>query len=209
MPVNKLSLKKGLDAEKELAEILEKEGIKVIRIPQSGRNMPLPDMLIAANGFLFGIEVKLTSEETKKFYTKDFDGLLEWYKIMKHAGIPARAFLAVKLIDKWLFKEINMNTKEVIFPSKKALELKNIVALLKMRRVFYEKIDCTIRLMGRKADVYEIFSHIKACLETKGYKLKPREYIMYKDKRTRTEVDPDRIRIYINIMREKKNNRRS
>ena len=206
-PVNELSLKKGLDAERELAEILEKEGINVIRIPQSGRNMPLPDMLIAANGFLFGIEVKSINEESKKFYAKDFDGLLEWYKIMKRAGVPARAFLAVKLINKWLFREINIITKEVSFPSKEALELKNMIALLKMRRLFYEKIDCTIRLMGRKPDVYEIFYHIKTCLETKGYKLKPREYVMYKDKRTRTEVDPNRIRIYISIAREKKINK--
>ena len=88
---------KGDRAETELMNIFLKEGFTVIRVPLSGRSQPMPDLIIARKGILYGFEVKMSAKPKAKFFEKMYDNLLEWLSTLKREGIPARAFLAVKV----------------------------------------------------------------------------------------------------------------
>ncbi|GEM_PF-5490348 len=60
--------------------------------------------------------------------------------------------------------------------------------------------QATIRVMGSKDLVTKLVSLILRVLESQGLDFTaPREYPMYKDKKKRKEIDPDRSRIYITV----------
>ena len=67
-------------------------------------------------------------------------------------------------------------------------------------------MDCSIRLMGLKEDVYEILSLVQDVLKEKGYGLYIREYVMYKDKHERKEIDTSKTRVYIRVKGNKDSN---
>ncbi len=60
--------------------------------------------------------------------------------------------------------------------------------------------SASIRIMGDKPLVEKILSVVIRALEEKGIDFTaPRSYPMYKDKKKRKEIDPNRSRIYINV----------
>ncbi len=96
------SLPRGVDAERELANILWNKGFAVIRGPASGagtRRRFQPDLVIIKSGKVAVIEVKRTSELPVYIRPEQVLGLSEF---AKRAG--AQAFIAVRLKGrKWLF----------------------------------------------------------------------------------------------------------
>ena len=189
-------------------DIFLKEGLVVIKVPLSGRGQPMPDLIVARKGVLYGFEVKLSIKPKAKFMERDYDNLIEWLMTLKHEGIPVRAYLAVKVGDKWLFEEIDRDRREVAFPSDGNISLEEMLSILKGRKRYSKKLDCTIRLMGTKEDVYEITAIIQDILKRKGYETDVREYVMYKNKKERTEVDVTKTRVYIRVKGIKKKKRR-
>lgn len=60
--------------------------------------------------------------------------------------------------------------------------------------------SASIRIMGDKQVVDKILPLIIKTLEESGMDFTaPRSYPMYKDKKKRKEIDPNRSRIYINV----------
>ncbi len=198
-----MSVGKGESAEKELAEIFTAEGLTVIRIPLSGRMQPLPDIIVVRKGVIYGFEVKFSAKEKARFSEPNYDNLLEWLIMFRKEGIPARGFLAVKINDEWQFIEIDIHTKEVYFPNPNSMSLQEMIKLLK-RRSRAKQLDCTIRLMGKKEDVYKVARILEEAFKKKGYRWQAREYVMYKDKKERTEIDTSKTRIYARISKEDK-----
>ncbi|MHA1616784.1 MAG: hypothetical protein ACTSX9_05695 [Candidatus Njordarchaeales archaeon] len=196
-----MSYEIGKAAEKELAEIFENNGLSAIKVPLSGRSQALPDIIVPRKGILYGFEVKtLTNKEEATFSGKSFDNLMEWLLMLRREGIPAKGFLAVKLIDRWFFVEIDRRTKDVRIPCDNMLELDEMLRILKGRRR-RKRVNCSIRIMGSKEDVYKLLGIIRKCLEKNGYIVKTTELEVYKDKKTREEIDTTRTRIYINLKR--------
>ena len=118
--------------------------------------------------------------------------------MLRKEGIPARGFIAAKINGEWEFVEIDIDVKEVYFPNDNSLKLEDVIKLMK-KRMRRKNIDCSIRLMGNKEDVYNIAKIVKEALEKKGFKLYVREYVMYKNKKERTEIDKTKTRIYIRV----------
>jgi len=197
---------KGEKAELELLNIFQNEGFITIKVPLSGRSQPMPDILVARRGILYGFEVKMSSKPKKKFMERDYDNLIEWLISLKREGIPVRGYLAVKIQKQWLFEEIDWDRREVLFPSETNISLEDMIKFLKDRRHYQKKMDCSIRLMGLKEDVYEILSLVQDVLKEKGYGLYIREYVMYKDKHERKEIDTSKTRVYIRVKGNKNSN---
>ncbi|MCR8433346.1 MAG: hypothetical protein NDP13_06435 [Crenarchaeota archaeon] len=60
--------------------------------------------------------------------------------------------------------------------------------------------QASIRLMGDKELVAKLVPVILKALESSGFDFTaPREYPMYKDKKKRKEIDPNRSRIYMTV----------
>ncbi len=194
-----MSYEIGELAEKELVEIFEKNKLTAIKIPLSGRSQLLPDIIVPRRGILYGFEVKAVRDKDRaSFSGKGFDNLLDWLVILRKEGIPAKAYLAVKLGNTWYFVEIDKRTKEVKIPSDEMIDLDEMLRILKGRKK-RKKVDCTVRIMGSKEDAYKLLKIIRDCLEKKGYIVKTTELEVYKDKKTREEIDRKRTRIYINL----------
>ena len=193
------TVEKGESGEKELYEILKEKGFSVIRIPQSGRSMPLPDLIVVKRGVLYGFEVKFSTKQKAHFSQSQFDNLIDWLLINRKEGIPARGFLAVKILDNWEFVEVDYDTLEVNFPNDNAMNLEDLFRLMRRRIRKGKRINCSIRIMGEKDIAYRLVKIIKEALEKNGFKVYSREYVMYKDKANRVEVDKERTRIYITI----------
>lgn len=196
-------LNKGTQTEDELQRLLEEKGFFVIRVPQSGRSQPFPDLIVPSRGILYGFEVKFVNKERVKLYEDKYDNLIEWLIGMRKGGIPSRGFLAVKLIDKWFFNEIDFDVKEIELPNEDSLDFDGLVRVLKGKKRRSRKLNISIRLMGDKQDVYRVLRIIKEALEKEGFSLGLREYVMYKNKKERKEIDTTRTRIYI-VVKEKR-----
>lgn len=193
-----LATEKGDLAEKELYDILRNEGFTVIRLPSSGRTLPFPDLIVIRRGIFYGFEVKYSKKKKVRYSGIQYDNLIDWLIMFRREGVPARGFIAVKINNEWEFIEIDFDVKEIYFPNENSLKLEDIIRLMK-RRINRKKIDCSIRLMGSKNDVYKISKIIEETLEKKGFKLYVREYIMYKNKKERTEIDKSKTRIYMRV----------
>lgn len=193
-----LSVEKGDIAEKELYDLFRQAGFTVIRLPQSGRNLPFPDLLVIKRGVFYGFEIKYSKKKKMRYSELQYDNLIDWLMMFRKEGVPARGFLAVKINDEWKFVEIDMDVKEVYFPNEDSLDIDDIVKLMK-KRMRRKNIDCSIRLMGSKDDVYKVSKIVKETLEKHGFKLLVREYVMYKDKKERKEIDKSKTRIYIRL----------
>ncbi|MHA1610344.1 MAG: hypothetical protein ACTSUJ_10165 [Candidatus Njordarchaeales archaeon] len=194
-----MSYETGESAERELVEIFERHKLTPIKVPLSGRSQPLPDIIVPRKGVLYGFEVKaIRNKESVNFSGKSFDNLLDWLIILKREGIPAKGYLAVKLRETWYFAEIDRRTREIKIPSDEMIGLDEILRILKGRKR-RKKVDCTVRIMGSKEDAYKLLRIIRECLEKKGYIVKTTELEVYKDKKTREEIDMKRTRIYINL----------
>lgn len=60
--------------------------------------------------------------------------------------------------------------------------------------------QASIRLMGDKELIEKLLPVILKALESGGFDFTaPREYPMYKDKKKRTEIDPNRSRVYMTV----------
>jgi len=194
-----LSVEKGERAERELFNILTEKGFMVIKVPLSGRAQPMPDLIVPRNGVLYGFEVKISKKKKIKYMERSYDNIIDWLLALRKEGISARAFLAVKINKEWLFEEIDYDKKELMFPSESNITLEKLLAMLKGRKRYERKLNCNIRVMGDKEDAYEVLNIIQKSLTKKGYVLGLREYVMYKDKKERKEVDVTRTRIYIHL----------
>ncbi len=193
-----LNVEKGDIAEKELYDIFTNEGFSVIRAPLSGRTLPFPDLVVVKRGVFYGFEIKFSKKKKVRYSELQFDNLIDWLMMLRKEGIPARGFIAAKINGEWEFVEIDIDVKEVYFPNDNSLKLEDVIKLMK-KRMRRKNIDCSIRLMGNKEDVYNIAKIVKEALEKKGFKLYIREYVMYKNKKERTEIDKTKTRIYIRV----------
>ncbi len=192
------NVEKGDLAEKELYDIFREAGFTVIRMPQSGRMLPFPDLIVIKRGVFYGFEVKFSKKKKMRYSELQYDNLIEWLMMLRKEGVSVRGFIAVKINDEWEFIEIDIDVKEVYFPNENSLKIDDVIKLMK-KRMRRKNIDCSIRLMGNKEDVYNVSKIVKETLEKKGFKLLIREYVMYKNKKERTEVDKTKTRIYMRL----------
>jgi len=188
-----------MNSEEELYNILRGRRLKVIKVPLSGRGSELPDLLLIHNSMLYGIEVKETSKLPTKYYYKSFDNLIDFISMFSSGGIIVRGFLAVKYSDKWYLREVNIKTVEVTIPDNDTLNIDEFIRMLRGKRG--RRLSCSIRLMGDKKAVSEVLPIIKASLNSRGFKMIVRELPVYKDKKTRREIDSEKTRLYITISR--------
>jgi len=122
---------RGFHAERELVKKLISAGIWATRIPVSGIGQALPDVLAAASGKLFGFEVK-TAQKFTTYYIRDFDNTLKWLEAMIREGLPAQAFLALKMPNKgWKIIELKREMLSVDPKKMDGIDLDSFLSKIK------------------------------------------------------------------------------
>jgi len=131
-------LVKGVEAERELANILWSRGFAVIRGPASGagtRRRFQPDLVAMKNGKIAVIEVKKTSKLPVYIRSEQILGLSEFSR-----RANAKAFIAVRLKGgKWLFyrlAEVKTTKRGGFKVEGKGLDLNGFIAeVLELKRI--------------------------------------------------------------------------
>ena len=121
--------RKGFNAERELVKILRENGFPhIARVNVSGVSQPLPDVIGARKGVMYGFEVKSTNESKKTFYFREFDNIRAWLVELSEARVKSRGFLAVRFKGGvWRLYPIYPDVEKITVGTNKGISLERFI----------------------------------------------------------------------------------